>query len=270
MLEQIVRQSTLVTVCFLILSVVGVVAALQTPVQMIPDLDVRTISVRTQWPGASPQDVESEVLIEQEEFLRRVPNLSRLTAVAETGEATIELEFPFDTDVTAALLAVNNALNQVPAYPETVRRPQVVSSAFSSNSFMFFRISPLPGNPKAVDMDLIADFVDRNVRSRMESVPGVSNVGLFGSADRQIQIWLDRDALNDRGLSLTQVRATAIFPPVTSIRASVVICCAPSVALTTCSRWPGSSCNGRAMPSRASATWQPWCSIMPNPWSGLR
>ena len=206
MLREMVRRGTLVTVCFLILSVVGVVAALQTPVQMIPDLDVRTISVRTQWPGASPQDVESEVLIEQEEFLRRVPNLSRLTAVAASGEATIELEFPFDTDVTAALLAVNNALNQVPAYPETVRRPQVVASAFSSNSFMFFRVSPLPGNPQSVDMDLIADFVDRNVRSRMESVPGVSNVGMFGSADRQIQVWLDRDALNDRGLTLTQVR----------------------------------------------------------------
>ena len=206
MLDELVRRGTLVTVCFLILSVVGVVAALQTPVQMIPDLDTRTISVRTQWPGASPQDVESEVLIEQEQFLRRVPNLSRLTATATSGEATIELEFPFDTDITAALLAVNNALNQVADYPETVRRPQVVASAFSSNSFMFFRVSPLPGNPKSVDMDLIADFIDRNVRSRMESVPGVSNVGLFGSADRQIQIWLDRDALNDRGLTLTQVR----------------------------------------------------------------
>ncbi|MGH1359873.1 MAG: efflux RND transporter permease subunit [Burkholderiaceae bacterium] len=206
MLEQMVRRGTLVTVCFLILSVVGIVAALQTPVQMIPDLDVRTISVRTQWPGASPQDVESEVLIEQEQFLRRVPNLSRLTAVAESGEATIELEFPFNTDVTAALLAVNNALNQVPAYPETVRRPRVIASAFSSNSFMFFRVSPLAGNPQSVDMDLIVDFVDRQVRSRMESVPGVSNVGLFGSADRQIKVWLDRNALNDRGLTLTRVR----------------------------------------------------------------
>ena len=102
MIEGIVRRGTLVTVCLLILCVVGIVAALQTPVQMIPDLDVRTISVRTTWPGATPQDVESEILIEQEEFLRRVPNLQRLTATAGSGTATVSLEFPYDTDVTAS------------------------------------------------------------------------------------------------------------------------------------------------------------------------
>ncbi|MBT2968915.1 MAG: hypothetical protein KME56_00255 [Candidatus Thiodiazotropha sp. (ex Ctena orbiculata)] len=46
--------------------VLGIVAALTIPVQMIPELEVRTISVRTGWPGATPQDLEKEILIEQE------------------------------------------------------------------------------------------------------------------------------------------------------------------------------------------------------------
>jgi hypothetical protein len=70
------------------------------PVQMIPDLDVRIISIETGWPGATPQDVEKEILIEQEDYLRGMPNLKRMTSLASTGRAQIELEFPFGTDST--------------------------------------------------------------------------------------------------------------------------------------------------------------------------
>ena len=58
MFEKIVSRGTLMTVAVLIVTVIGVVAATRISVQMIPDLDVRTITVRTAWPGATPQDVE--------------------------------------------------------------------------------------------------------------------------------------------------------------------------------------------------------------------
>ena len=76
MFEAIVRRGTLVAVAVLILSVVSVVAATRIPVQMIPDLEVRTVTVFTAWPGATPQDIEQEILIEQEEYLRNLPSLS--------------------------------------------------------------------------------------------------------------------------------------------------------------------------------------------------
>ncbi|HAD65568.1 MAG TPA: hypothetical protein DCG27_16200, partial [Alcanivorax sp.] len=66
MFEKIVRNGTLMTVVVLIITILGVLAALRIPVQMIPDLEVRTITVQTSWPGATPQDVEKEILIEQE------------------------------------------------------------------------------------------------------------------------------------------------------------------------------------------------------------
>ena len=206
MFEKIVRNGTLMTVIVLIITLLGILAALRIPVQMIPDLEVRTITVLTQWPGATPQDVEKEILIEQEEFLRNLPNLRRLTATAYSGEAEIELEFPFGVDITDALIRVNNALSQVPAYPDNVDQPQILSTSFSSNSFMYYRVSPLPGNPRGLDMDMMRDFIDDEVRSRMESVQGVSKVELRGGAERQVRLLLDARKLAQLGLTVVDVR----------------------------------------------------------------
>lgn len=207
MLEALLRRGTLIAVIALIISVFGLLAALRVPVQMIPDLDVRVVSVQTRWPGATPQDVEKEILIEQETVLRRVPSLQRMKSTASTGEAVIELEFPFGVDLTEALIRVNNALSQVPAYPENVDEPQLFANSFSSNAFMYYRIEPLPGNPLGLDIDLVRDFVDDVVRPRLERVPGVSQIEIRGGAERQIQIWLDAAGLAARGLSISEVRA---------------------------------------------------------------
>ncbi|MEP5566718.1 MAG: efflux RND transporter permease subunit [Halioglobus sp.] len=208
MFSKIIHNGTLVTVCVLIVSVLGILAANRIPVQMIPDLDVRTISVRTMWPGATPQDVEKEILIEQEDYLRNLPNLNRLTATAQTGSASIQLEFPLGTDMTDMMIRVNNSLSQVPSYPENVDEPQVYASSFSSNSFMFFNVTPLPGNPRQLDMDLTRDFLIDNVRPRMASVAGVSEISIWGGSVRQIQILVDPGRLAQRELTLLDVRAS--------------------------------------------------------------
>ena len=202
----IVSNGLLMTVGALILTVLGVLAAFRIPVQMIPDLEVRTISVRTSWPGATPQDVEKEILIEQEEYLRTIPGLQRLEATASSGSAEIELDFPFGVDIVETLIRVNNALNQVPSYPINVDEPRVYASSFSANSFMYFYIAPLPGNPRELDMDMMRDFVEDNVRTRLSNVPGVSEISVRGGAERQVRILLDPARLADRGLTITAVR----------------------------------------------------------------
>ena len=209
MFEQIIQRGTLTTVTVLIVCVLGIVAALRIPVQMIPDLDVRVITVRTTWPGATPQDVEKEILIEQEEYLRNLPSVSRILATASSGSARVELEFPFGTDITEMLIRVNNALSQVPSYPDNVDEPRIFASSFSSNYFMFLNITPLLGNPRQLDLDLTVDFIEDNVKPRLSRIPGVSEVGLWGGAERQVQILIDPARLAQRGLSLTDVR-TAI------------------------------------------------------------
>ncbi len=210
MFEALIRRGTLMTVVAGVIATLGVVAAFTIPVQMIPNLDVREIQVRTNWPGATPQDIEKEILIEQEEYLRNVPSLQRLTSSASYGSARIELEFPPGIDINETLIRVNNALSQVPDYPQNVDQPRILAESFSQNSFMYFRVTPLPGNPRALDMDMMRDFVDDNVRARMESVADVSSVELWGGAERQVQILAEPAALADRGLTVADLRAALV------------------------------------------------------------
>ncbi len=206
MFQALVSRGTVVAVAALILMVLGIVAALNIPVQMIPDLEVRTISVRTGWPGATPQDIEKEILIEQEERLRSVPSLQRLVSSASFGQARIELEFPFGINLNDTLIEVMNALSQVPSYPDNVNEPRIFATSFSANSFMYFRVTPLPGNPRNLDMIPMQDFIADNVATRMETVPGISSVSVYGGAERQIQILIDPARLAERNLTVAQVR----------------------------------------------------------------
>ena len=206
MFEAIVKRGTLMTVIILIVSVLGVMAALRIPVQMIPDLEVRTITVRTSWPGATPQDIEKEIVIEQEEYLRSIPGLQRIISSSSFGRASIELEFPFGIDLNQTLINVNNALSQVPSYPNNVDEPRIYATSFSSNSFMYFRVAPLRDNPRKLDMVLMQDFIDDHVRARMETVPGVSLVNVYGGAERQVQVQLDPERLSERDISIQDVR----------------------------------------------------------------
>lgn len=206
MITRPIYHGKLLTVIVLIIIVLGISAASRIPVQMIPDLDVRTISVITGWPGATPQDVEKEILLEQERYLSSVPNLVRMKSVAETARAKIELEFAFGIDINETLIEVSNALSQVSSYPENVNQPRIVSSSFSENAFMYYAITPLSGNPFNLDMHMVTDFIDDEVRPLMERVPGVSNVRLRDGAERQIQIHIDPEKLAYRGLSLSDVR----------------------------------------------------------------
>jgi len=205
-LEATFRRGTLLVVTTLIVVVIGVLAATRVPVQMIPDLEVRTVSVQTRWPGATPQDVEQEILIEQEEYLRSIPNLQRMVSTANTGEATIELEFPFGVDVADALLRVSNALTRVPSYPENTDEPRLFTNSFSDNAFLFFVVTALPGNPQGVDISRMRDFVDDVVRPRFERVPNVSEAAVRDGAEREVQIRVDPVRLAERGLTLADVR----------------------------------------------------------------
>ena len=168
-----IDNSIAITVATLIICVLGIAAMFRLPVQMIPDMEATTVTVITGWAGASPQDIEREIIIEQESYLRSLPNLQEMISEAKTGSATIELEFALGSDLNEVLIRVNNALSQVPDYPENVDQPRIITTPFSSNAFMFFIVDPLPGNPKQLDIMIQRDFVKDYVATALERTPGV-------------------------------------------------------------------------------------------------
>ncbi len=200
------EKPVIVSVAMAIVCVFGVLAIFQVPIQMIPDLDPRTVSVRTGWIGATPQDIEQEILTEQEKFLARIPGLERMTSSASTGRGRVQLEFPHGTDINEILIRVSNALSRVSRYPENVVEPVISANSFSNSPFMFFRVMPLDANTSNEEMVRKRDFVVDHVGSQIERVPGVSAVSVWGGAERQVKIAVDPNKLAQRGLTLIDLR----------------------------------------------------------------
>ncbi len=95
----------------------GLLALFRIPIQLVPDVEKPQITVETRWIGASPEEVEQEIIHEQEEMLKSVENLRKLTSKSFNSRGEILLEFQVGTDKSTALLDVANKLEQVQEYP---------------------------------------------------------------------------------------------------------------------------------------------------------
>lgn len=193
-------------VATLIICLFGIISIFRVPIQMTPDLNPTSVSVITSWPGATPQDIEKEILVEQEKYLKGLTDLTKLTATASSGRAEVILEFRAGSRLDEILVRVNNALSQVASYPENVDQPQIVTTAASDRPIAWFAVKPLPGNPRNVDIIGMQDFLEDYVKAEFERVPGVSLSEVRGGAARQIRIYVDPAKLAEREITISQLR----------------------------------------------------------------
>ena len=128
LIESIIHNPVKVTVGILLVVLFGLVALDRMPMQLTPEVQRPTISVETNWPGASPQEVEREVVLEQEEQLKSVEGVVKLSSESSDSKGTITLEFQVGTNMDEALLKVNSRLQQVPEYPEDADQPVISTS----------------------------------------------------------------------------------------------------------------------------------------------
>ena len=209
MLRLAIERGVILSVVIAMVCLFGLIAVLRVPVQMTPDIERPIISVRTSWPGAAPQDVEAEILVEQEQYLRNLQDLLKMTSEARSGSATIDLEFAIGTSIQEALVLVNNALSQVASYPENVDPPRLITSSSSQDAFIFYSLIAL--NPEASQPTpaQLTNILDKHVLTRLERVPGVSEAIIFGEVDRQVHLTVNPAQLAARGITIAQLR-TAI------------------------------------------------------------
>ncbi len=114
-----------VAVGVILVTLFGVLALLSMPVQLTPEVQTPTISVGASWPGASPQEVERELVQPLEEQLRSVEGLVKLSSDSSDSLGTIELEFAVGTDMSQALVKVNTRVQQVRDWPIDADRPVI-------------------------------------------------------------------------------------------------------------------------------------------------
>src|SRR5687768_4944271 len=123
LVEKFVRSPVSVSVAVLLVTLFGYVAATRMPLQLTPEVQTPTITVETRWTGASPQEVEREIVLEQEEYLKSVEGVTKISSESGDSRGQVTMEFVVGTDMDEALLKVNSQRQQVPEYPEDADQP---------------------------------------------------------------------------------------------------------------------------------------------------
>lgn len=193
----------MIVACILVV-IFGTISMFRLPIQMTPEIERPEISIRTPWRASAPNEIESEIIEPQEDVLRSVPGLLRMSSTSSFGSGSIQLEFAIDTDMNRALIEVMNRLNQVPRYPVDANEPVISVGGNSFEKVMaWFAVRKKPGNERPIES--YQDFLEDTVVTRLERVPGVSRTGTFGGRTHEVRITFDPFKAANIGLDLTSV-----------------------------------------------------------------
>src|SRR6516165_4769602 len=206
MLETLVRQSIRLRVISLgFLGAVlagGIVAALKLPVDAIPDVSTIQVSVLTEAPGLSPEEIEQRVTFPIEAALNGVPQLVELRSVSRSGLSAVTVIFREGTDVWFARQLVLERLRGVEGeLPRTAQRPQLAPVSTGLGEIYQFVVRSQHHSPSQ-----LRSLLDWEILPRLRSVPGVIEVNTMGGDLKQYQVVVNPEKLHSYGLTLREVR----------------------------------------------------------------
>ncbi len=185
----------------LALVVVGSTAYFQLGVDRFPSVDLPTVSVRTSLPGASPEEVESEISDQIEEVVNTVEGISELRSVSGQGSSIVIATFDLDRDVDVAAQDVRDRVAGVQRrLPDDVDPPIV--SKFDNDSTPVLTVA-LSGDRSLRELTEIADKL---VKVQLERAAGVGEVQVVGNLERAISIRVDADRLAAYQIPISAVR----------------------------------------------------------------
>ena len=133
-----IRKPVTTAVGAILLVMFGALALARIPVQLTPTVEEPQVTVMTIWPGASPLEIEREIVDEQEEQLKSLEGLVEMTSSSADSIGQISLRFVTATDLDTALLKVSNRLEQVPRYPDDAEKPIISSVDPGANAMAWF------------------------------------------------------------------------------------------------------------------------------------
>ena len=195
-----VRRPVFTTMITLIVVVVGSVALSRLKIDMLPDVEMPTLSIRTTYEGASPEVMERLVTRIIEEIVATVPGVADMTSTSSEGTSDITLSFVWGTDIDIAALDVRSVLeDEINELPEDVVRPRI--RKFDVNAFPVVVL----GISSRLDPVELTHLIEDQVRYRFSRIPGVAQVDLWGGFNREVRIALDPDRIKALGLPLDRI-----------------------------------------------------------------
>ena len=191
----------LVGICFLV--IFGVQAFLNMPYRLIPSIEYPQISVSTYWRGASPYEVEKEIIDRQERVLKTIPGLIDCESSAKESSAYITLMFDIDVSVSDAMLLVSNKLNEVSGYPDNMNQPTIRAANTDAVSVVDLMLLTDDTNRRSIDEYL--SFFEETIKPYFDRINGVADVSYWGGRARQMQIEVDPYRLSAYNITLSSI-----------------------------------------------------------------
>ncbi len=194
-----------VSVCVgvILLLVFGIIGLNKLPVQLTPDVETPQITVKTSWGGATPYEIEKEIIEQQEEVLKGLQGLTKMESASYNGYGEITLSFALKTSLDEALLRVSNKINEVSEYPENVNRPIIESAGANASPVIWMMLKPLAENSASINH--YRSYFEDSVRQHLERVKGVGSLFIFGGTLAELHITLDMDKMASHNISINQV-----------------------------------------------------------------
>ena len=179
---------------------VGLVAVSRLPIDLMPDITFPTLSISTSYENTGPEEIEQIITRPIEEAMSAVPGVEEVYSVSSEGSSSVRVMFSWGTDLSAAADDVRERLDRIISHlPEDVERPML--RKFDPAMFPILLIGALSN----LDPIQTRRIIDEQISYRLERVPGVASVDIWGGHEREIQVNLDVDKVKALGLPLDRV-----------------------------------------------------------------
>ncbi len=199
--EICIRRPVFAAMIILALVVVGAASFFRLGIDRFPSVDLPTVAVRTSLPGASPEEIESEVTRPIEEIVNTVDGIDQLRSVSAAGVSIVIVTFKLDRDIDTAAQDVRDRVSTVIRdLPEDATPPIV--QKFDNDS------APVLTIALSADRSLreLTELADKIVKVQLERAGGVGEVNVVGGLERAINVWIDAERLAAYRIPITQVR----------------------------------------------------------------
>jgi multidrug efflux pump len=196
-----VRRPVLAAVASLLILVFGLASVQSIPVRELPDVDNAVVTVTTEYRGAAPEVIDTDITETLEGAVAAITGLRSISSESRQGRSRITLEFETSRDLDNAANDVRNAIGRVTGQlPEEADEPRVVKSDADADPVM--RLAVTSDRMSTAE---ITDYIDRFIADRIATVDGVADLNIYGERPFAVRIWLDRRALAARKLTVADV-----------------------------------------------------------------
>jgi len=198
-----INEPVKIIVGVLIILLFGIIGLARMPYQLSPNLTIPQITVTTIWTGATPYEIEREIIEEQEKVFKGIPNLLEMESTSSTGRGSVTLKFKIGTDLDDALLRVSNKLNEVRSYPENTERPVINATGAATSPVIWLVLKSMADNP--IPIYQYKTFFEDEIKQYLERVEGVAELLNFGGTAKEMHLILKPGKLAAYGLTIGDV-----------------------------------------------------------------